>query len=385
MLIQLQTLTRTFSGKPVLDAIDLDIPEGSFTSLLGPSGCGKSTLLRILAGLDQPTSGRVLFEGQDVQHRSATDRNIAMVFQSYALYPHMTVRANIALPLAMRSMSRLERLPILTSLLPSARHKRAANNAEVERIADMLGLSELLERKPSELSGGQKQRVAVGRALVRNPLAFLLDEPLSNLDTKLRGAMREEIAQLHKKTGKTFIYVTHDQTEAMSLSDQVAVMMGGHILQVAPPRVLYDEPASTQVASFVGEHPINLLTVNSVDGAFEAPFDRFKLSHPHAGAVTLGLRPENLTLSPHGALRGELVKADYLGGRTLLDVRLDDGSILRAADEEGAALASVADGKGAMVSLDLDPRKIHCFSPDDGRRLDLKVEHCVRNGREGAD
>ena len=187
MLIQLQTLTRTFSGKPVLDAIDLDIPEGSFTSLLGPSGCGKSTLLRILAGLDQPTSGRVLFEGQDVQHRSATDRNIAMVFQSYALYPHMTVRANIALLLAMRSMSRLERLPILTSLLPSARHKRAANNAEVERIADMLGLSELLERKPSELSGGQKQRVAVGRALVRNPLAFLLDEPLSNLDTKLRG------------------------------------------------------------------------------------------------------------------------------------------------------------------------------------------------------
>ncbi|SFO90962.1 multiple sugar transport system ATP-binding protein [Cohaesibacter marisflavi] len=368
-MIQLKSLTRIFDDKPVLDAINLEIPEGSFTSLLGPSGCGKSTLLRILAGLDQPSAGTLLFDGEDVREKSATLRNIAMVFQSYALYPHMTVRANIGLPLAMRSMSRLERLPLVTALLPSARRKRAANGREVERIAAMLGLTELLERKPSELSGGQKQRVAVGRALVRDPKAFLFDEPLSNLDTKLRGQMREEISLLHKQTGKTFIYVTHDQTEAMSLSDQVAVMMEGHILQVAPPRILYSRPANTKVAAFVGEHPINLLTVKPVGTALQSPFGAFVLSEAWDGDIILGLRPENIALVENGPLQGRVTRVDYLGGHTLLDVELSEGICLRVADEEGPLVPAV----GNVVQLSIAPQKIHLFKAESGERLPLEV------------
>ena len=368
-MIQLKSLTRIFDDKPVLDAINLEIPEGSFTSLLGPSGCGKSTLLRILAGLDQPSAGTLLFDGEDVREKSATLRNIAMVFQSYALYPHMTVRANIGLPLAMRSMSRLERFPLVTALLPSARRKRAANGREVERIAAMLGLTELLERKPSELSGGQKQRVAVGRALVRDPKAFLFDEPLSNLDTKLRGQMREEISLLHKQTGKTFIYVTHDQTEAMSLSDQVAVMMEGHILQVAPPRILYSKPANTKVAAFVGEHPINLLAVKPEGTALPSPFGAFALSEALDEDIILGLRPENITLVENGSLQGRVTRVDYLGGHTLLDVELSDGSRLRVADEEGPLVSAVGDA----VQLSIAPQKIHLFKAESGERLPLEV------------
>nr|WP_321981289.1 ABC transporter ATP-binding protein [uncultured Cohaesibacter sp.] len=368
-MIQLKSLTRIFDDKPVLDAINLEIPEGSFTSLLGPSGCGKSTLLRILAGLDQPSAGTLLFDGEDVREKSATLRNIAMVFQSYALYPHMTVRANIGLPLAMRSMSRLERLPLVTALLPSARRKRAANGREVERIAAMLGLTELLERKPSELSGGQKQRVAVGRALVRDPKAFLFDEPLSNLDTKLRGQMREEISLLHKQTGKTFIYVTHDQTEAMSLSDQVAVMMEGHILQVAPPRTLYSKPANTKVAAFVGEHPINLLAVKPEGSALPSPFGAFVLSETWDGDIILGLRPENITLVENGPLQGRVTRVDYLGGHTLLDVELSDGSRLRVADEEGPLVPAVGDA----LQLSIAPQKIHLFKAESGERLPIGV------------
>ena len=369
-MIQLKALTRQFDGKPVLDAINLDIPEGSFTSLLGPSGCGKSTLLRILAGLDQPTSGSVLFKGSDVSGQSATDRNIAMVFQSYALYPHMTVRNNIALPLAMRSMSRIERLPIITSLLSSARSKRAANAHEVERIAEMLGLKDLLERKPSELSGGQKQRVAVGRALVRDPVAFLLDEPLSNLDTKLRGQMREEIGQLHKQTGKTFIYVTHDQTEAMSLSDQVAVMMDGHVLQVASPRTLYACPSNVKVAAFVGEHPINLITITSEGNTLPSPFSAFGLDDHLTKPITLGLRPESLAVDDAGPVKGRLQKIDYLGGRALLDVRLADGATLRVAHRDGVPIPELGDD----VNLAIAAKDIHVFEAASGERLPTRVQ-----------
>ncbi|WP_373237484.1 ABC transporter ATP-binding protein [Cohaesibacter celericrescens] len=364
-MIQLKSLTRAFGGNRVLDAVDLVIPDGSFTSLLGPSGCGKSTLLRILAGLDQPTSGAVLFDGQDVQYKSATERNIAMVFQSYALYPHMSVRDNIVLPLAMRSMSRLERLPLVTSLLASAKRKRAANSSEVDCIAQLLGLTALLDRKPSELSGGQKQRVAVGRALVRDPVAFLFDEPLSNLDTKLRGQMREEIGRLHKRTGKTFIYVTHDQTEAMSLSDQVAVMMGGHIHQVAPPRDLYAKPANTDVAAFIGEHPINLVTIQPNGANLPASFSAFALSKAVDRFIILGLRPESLFISDDGLISGHVTAVEYLGGRELLDVALDDGTILRIAQKDMERIPQVGD----LVRLDIAAKDIHLFDHATGRRL----------------
>ena len=235
-MIDLQHVTRHFGPVVALDDISLSIEDGSFTSLLGPSGCGKSTTLRIIAGLEQPTSGRVIFSGRDVTALTAAERNIAMVFQSYALYPHMTVRQNIALPLAMRNMSRLERMPGLDRLLPGARQKMRDHARQVQAIARMLQIESLLDRKPGALSGGQKQRAAAARALVRDPAAFLLDEPLSNLDAALRVQMRGELTDLHRRTGRTFIYVTHDQAEAMSMSDRVAVIMHGRIPAGRQPR-----------------------------------------------------------------------------------------------------------------------------------------------------
>ncbi|NDH55042.1 MAG: ABC transporter ATP-binding protein, partial [Betaproteobacteria bacterium] len=230
--LHLEAIEKSFGDNRILAAIDLKIHAGEFIALVGPSGCGKSTLLRIVAGLERPDSGRVWMSGKDLTDARAADRDMAMVFQSYALYPHLSARQNMALPLIMRRLNAFERLPWVGPFIGSARGKLAAIRQEIEQSAHTLKITSLLDRKPSQMSGGQRQRVALGRALVRHPKAFLMDEPLSNLDASLRVHMRAEIAELHRRAGVVTLYVTHDQEEALSTADRVAVMMGGRILQV---------------------------------------------------------------------------------------------------------------------------------------------------------
>ena len=256
--IELRNLTKVFSGDVVaIDDVSLSIGDGEFIALVGPSGCGKSTLLRAIAGLEEVTSGEISIGGRDVTDLAPRHRDIAMVFQSYALYPHMSVRQNLGYGLKVRRMSKAE------------------IRERVDRVAELLGLEELLERKPAQLSGGQRQRVAMGRAIVREPQAFLMDEPLSNLDAKLRVGMRASLSQLHQRLGVTTVYVTHDQVEAMTLGQRVAVMKDGRILQVDTPQALYEHPRDLFVAGFIGSPAMNLVEA-TVDGA-EVAFGQFRL------------------------------------------------------------------------------------------------------------
>ncbi|APZ54817.1 ABC transporter ATP-binding protein [Salipiger abyssi] len=293
--VELKDIRKSFGNTDILRGVSLDIADGEFLSLVGPSGCGKSTLLRILAGLESQSAGSVRIGEAAVDGVRAADRDLAMVFQSYALYPHLTVAQNIAVPLTMRRLRRTDRLPLCGRLMPGARTRRAGIVETVREAAETLEIADLLDRKPGQLSGGQRQRVALGRALVRDPAAFLLDEPLSNLDAKMRVHMRAEIAQLNRRLGATFVYVTHDQAEAMTMSDRIAVMMDGELLQVGTPDVLYDAPADIRVARFIGSPAINLLPVET-DGA-----GRIRLTGREtalrAGPVPvayLGIRPEAL-------------------------------------------------------------------------------------------
>ncbi|MGR3378307.1 ABC transporter ATP-binding protein [Salipiger abyssi] len=301
--VELKDIRKSFGSTDILRGVSLDIADGEFLSLVGPSGCGKSTLLRILAGLDSQSAGSVRIGEAAVDGVRAADRDLAMVFQSYALYPHLTVAQNIAVPLTMRRLRRTDRLPLCGGLMPGARTRRAGIVETVREAAETLEIAHLLDRKPGQLSGGQRQRVALGRALVRDPAAFLLDEPLSNLDAKMRVHMRAEIAQLNRRLGATFVYVTHDQAEAMTMSDRIAVMMDGELLQVGTPDVLYDAPADIRVARFIGSPAINLLPVET-DGA-----GRIRLTGREtalrAGPVPvayLGIRPEALEPCDHDPL-----------------------------------------------------------------------------------
>ncbi len=369
--MELRNVRRSFGGVEVLRGISLHVPAGSFTSLLGPSGCGKSTTLRIMAGLDRPDSGDVLMDGVDVSRRSATERNIAMVFQSYALYPHLTVAQNMALPLTMRELSRWQRLPLVGGLSGAARQRQRTIQERVAAMAAMLDLTELLGRKPSQLSGGQQQRVAVGRALIREPSVFLLDEPLSNLDARLRTQMRGELRALHKRTGRSFVYVTHDQTEAISMSDRVALMLDGRIAQIGPPRTLYEAPQSQAVAAFIGDHPINLVPVSLAPGQASGAFARCRpvgLAAPRA--VVIGLRPEHLCLDPAGPLEGHLVGAEYLGAETVLTLKIAEGFEIRAV----APGTFTSPAPNAALRLGFAPEHVHVFDADGGERLDLSLE-----------
>jgi multiple sugar transport system ATP-binding protein len=296
--IALHAIDKSFGPSRVLKGVSLDIADGEFVSLVGPSGCGKTTLLRIIAGLEAQDAGDVLIGARCVDDLAPKDRDVAMVFQSYALYPYMSVFQNMALPLEMRRLTFVQRLPLARRLLPGARARWAEIGAEVEAVARSLEIAHLLERKPGQLSGGQRQRVALGRAMVRRPAAFLMDEPLSNLDAKLRVAARGEIAELHRRLGATFVYVTHDQTEAMTMSDRVALMLGGEIVQVAPPRLLYADPADIRVAEFIGTPRINLLRAAvRPDGAVTLAGEALGLAvAAPPGPVTVGLRPEALTV-----------------------------------------------------------------------------------------
>jgi len=301
--IQFRDIRKSFGDTDVLKGVGLDIADGEFLSLVGPSGCGKSTLLRILAGLESQTSGSVTIGGTPVDGLHAADRDLAMVFQSYALYPHLSVAENIAVPLTMRRLSSVQRLPLIGRVLPGSRTTRAAIGTTVREAAEMLDIAHLLDRKPGQLSGGQRQRVALGRALVRDPSAFLLDEPLSNLDAKMRVHMRAEIAQLNRRLGATFVYVTHDQAEAMTMSDRIAVMMEGELLQVGTPDALYDHPQDLRVAQFIGSPAINILPVDTDASGTIHLCDMATGLRANGPAIEhLGVRPEAFVPCEEGEL-----------------------------------------------------------------------------------
>lgn len=373
--ISIKNIKKSFGTTTVLRDINLDIRDGEFLTLLGPSGCGKSTLLRIIAGLDIQDSGSISIGGRVVDGIRPKRRRVAMVFQSYALYPHMTVASNMALPLRMRQLSVWQRLPLVGRFLPSTGQASEIIEKEVARTAKILGIDHLLDRKPVQLSGGQRQRVAVGRAMVRQPAIFLMDEPLSNLDAKLRVQMRAEIKELHKRLDVTFIYVTHDQSEAMTMSDRVAVMLDGSLMQVAPPRTIYADPENRHVAEFIGSPKINILeaTVREnglVDtagttlavGADAAPGD----------ALTLAIRPEALHLVDKdgiNALSGTVRLVEHMGSDLYVHLDLPGTGtpfIARLLAERAPQIDS-----GQTLRLGVRPERVLLFDAN-GARLRRK-------------
>jgi len=346
--VRFERVRKVFGSNVVVRELDLTIHHGEFLSLLGPSGCGKTTTLRMLAGLEFPTSGAISIGGRVVNEVAPGARDIAMVFQSYALYPHMTVAENIAYPLKKRGVPKAER------------------GAQVQRVAEMLHLGPLLSRKPRQLSGGQQQRVALGRALVREPRVFLLDEPLSNLDAKLRAHMRAELIELHQRVGRTFVYVTHDQLEAMTMSDRIAVMHEGVLQQIATPAEVYNRPANLFVAGFIGSPTMNLLHGAAQAGAFAHPALRlpFAGAAPAAEKLVLGVRPEDVVIGegpfaarvrlvePHG--HEQIAQLDLAGGDTLT-IRADAARLLTA---------------GEALRFDLRAARLHLFDSEAGTRIE---------------
>ncbi|WP_277453906.1 sn-glycerol-3-phosphate ABC transporter ATP-binding protein UgpC [Janibacter sp. DB-40] len=354
--------TRTYPGHPTpaVDALDIDIADGEFLVLVGPSGCGKSTSLRMLAGLEEVTSGRILIGDTDVTGASPKERDIAMVFQNYALYPHMSVADNMAFALKI------------------AGNDKADIAKRIDEAAKVLDLTEYLDRKPKALSGGQRQRVAMGRAIVRQPQVFLMDEPLSNLDAKLRVQTRTQIASLQRRLGVTTVYVTHDQTEAMTMGDRIAVLKDGHLQQCATARETYDRPANVFVAGFIGSPAMNLVKVPVVDGGvtfgdhrLEVPRDVLADAGSH---VVIGLRPEDLVASDDGfPLRVDLVEelgADAYVHTTPMGEDID----IIGSDGETKPFVARVDGRrppmrGDTLRVRPAPEHLHVFHADSGERL----------------
>ena len=338
--ISLRDIRKSYANGPnVLHGVSMDIKAGEFVVIVGPSGCGKSTLLRLIAGLDRCEQGEIEIAGRLANDLAPQDRDIAMIFQNYALYPHMTVRENIAFGLELRGV------------------KKAERNQRAESVASTLQLEPYLDRKPGALSGGQRQRVAMGRAMARNASIFLMDEPLSNLDNALRITMRTEIKELHRQLGATIVYVTHDQTEALSLADRIAVMKDGHLLQFDRPDVIYDRPGNRFVASFLGTPPINLVAAEKLP------------DWQGSQGVTAGLRPETLTV--HGekpqqaALPARLVLSEMTGAETLLHCESAAGRLTVAAPRQDLP----KNGAQFWISYDLD--RALFFDSQTGERVDL--------------
>jgi sn-glycerol 3-phosphate transport system ATP-binding protein len=348
--LDLQGVRKSFGATHVLHGIDMTLADGEMVVIVGASGCGKSTLLRIVAGLETPTAGQVLLDGRDVTHAEPSARDMAMVFQNYALYPHMRVFDNMAYALRIRGLPREE----------IARR--------VQQAAEMLGLDALLGRKPGQLSGGQRQRVAMGRAIVREPKLFLFDEPLSNLDAKLRVQMRAEIRRLQRRLGITSLYVTHDQTEAMTLGDRLLVLNQGHAAQLAPPMEIYERPADTYVATLIGAPAMNLFAATLVRSGTEALLESgeaVRLSTRYPGVegtkITLGIRPEHVVLAPHG-LPVEVDLIEPLGSETLIHGRIPGGApvVLR--------VAGAASSQALRIAMPADA--LHVFDGEPGRRIE---------------
>ncbi len=330
----------------VLRRVDIHVAPGEFLILVGPSGCGKSTLLNIIAGLDDPTEGEVRIGGKNVVGMPPRDRDIAMVFQSYALYPTMSVADNIGFALEMRKMPKAER------------QKR------IDEVATMLQISHLLDRRPSQLSGGQRQRVAMGRALARQPQLFLFDEPLSNLDAKLRVEMRAEIKRLHQASGITSVYVTHDQVEAMTLGSRIAVMKGGVVQQLGTPGDIYNRPANTYVATFIGSPTMNLLRGAATGGQFGIQGAALNLAAPaSANEVLLGVRPEHLVMQDSAPWRGKVSVVEPTGPDTYVVVDTAAGSVTLRTD------AQTRVQPGDSVGLAVEPANAHWFDASSENRL----------------
>jgi multiple sugar transport system ATP-binding protein len=371
--IEFDNVTKEFpDGTVAVNELQLTVPDGEFMIFVGPSGCGKTTALRMVAGLEEITSGEIRIGGRVVNDLEPPDRDIAMVFQNYALYPHMSVEDNIGFPL------RMQRL------------KKQEVRGRVRELAELLGIPELLKRKPRELSGGQRQRVAMGRAIIRHPQVFLMDEPLSNLDAKLRVQMRAELVKLHRRLGVTTIYVTHDQTEAMTLGQRVAVLNRGLIQQVDTPQNLYRYPANTFVASFIGSPPMNFVRARLLDGAVELGTHRITLPDSirrtlrrEAGDVLVGLRPEEFedaALHRDGGravVPAEVEIIEQLGPETLAYVRVEGVEVVELGDrpvELAGALSARLDPRttaapGARIELAINPEGVHLFDLESGESL----------------
>jgi multiple sugar transport system ATP-binding protein len=372
--IEFDKVTKRFGDTVAVNELTIDVADGEFMIFVGPSGCGKTTALRMVAGLEEISSGTIRLGGHPINDIDASERDIAMVFQNYALYPHMTVAANLGFPLRMR------------------RQSKAQIRARVDEVAQLLGIEELLGRKPRELSGGQRQRVAMGRSIVRHPQVFLMDEPLSNLDAKLRVQMRAELVKLHRTLGVTTIYVTHDQTEAMTLGERVTVLNRGVVQQVAPPQELYDWPANSFVASFIGSPPMNFAKGGIESGELRMGKVRLPLpEHMHdrlssaSGDLTVGLRPESFLAgadmdaddgdSPRISGRVEIV--EQLGSESFVYFRTDDLDVMEIGDRplelKGALCARLRAGirfdPGDLIELAIARASIRLFDGDSGASL----------------
>ncbi|WP_375001679.1 ABC transporter ATP-binding protein [Aeromicrobium sp. CTD01-1L150] len=333
--IALKNVTRTFGNFTAVDGVSLDITDGEFVVLLGPSGCGKSTLLRMIAGLQAVSSGEIEIEGEQAQDSEPAERDLAFVFQNYALYPHMTVRRNMSFPLIMRRHRWWHHLPGLGWWSRRQIERKPEVVERIEQIAGILGLEEMLHRTPATLSGGQRQRVALGRAMVREPLAFLMDEPLSNLDAKLRAQTRSELIRFHQLLETTIVYVTHDQVEAMTMGDKIGVMLDGHLQQFGTPREVYENPANTFVAQFIGTPAMNLLPARHTEVGWEISGQILQPSEAldeitrrattEDDGFLLGVRSEWVSLEePHvpSTLRGTVVTVEDWGAEQLVRVEL---------------------------------------------------------------
>ena len=346
-----RNLTKSFGKTEVLHGINLQVAEGEFIVFVGPSGCGKSTTLRLLAGLDEPTSGDILIGDKIVNNLAPKERNIAMVFQNYAIYPHMTVRKNIGFGLR-------------TAKIPKADKEK-----RIEEVAALLGMTELLDRRPSQLSGGQRQRVAIGRAMVRDPSVFLFDEPLSNLDAQLRTQMRLEIKKLHQSVGTTIIFVTHDQVEAMTLADRIVIMKDGNIQQVGTPSQVFLEPANIFVAQFIGAPSMNMLDGVLVEGGVQlaaGPLVPVRPQTKPSGDLVVGIRPNGLTVAENGQeplMEGNITVVEPLGADALIYV-----------DVNGIEVVATVSGRdlpkpGDHVRLIAPAEEIYFFDPATGNAL----------------
>jgi ABC-type sugar transport system ATPase subunit len=360
--VALRAMSKSYGPVTALQSLDLEVEDGQFLTLLGPSGCGKSTALSCIAGLERPTAGRIVFGGRDVTELEPHERDVAMVFQDYALYPHMTVRGNMSFGLRQQGVG------------PSAIERQVAVAAE------FLGLTGLLDRRPAELSGGQRQRVAVGRAVVRNPAVFLMDEPLSNLDAALRVRTRTEIKRLQRELGVTSVFVTHDQEEAMVLSDRIAILRGGVLQQVGPPMAVYRDPVNLFVAGFIGSPSMNLLQAElqpAADGLFcrvagqTLPLPRSVLRSQDGVApagvrkVLLGIRPMDMTVgaSDNATLRGRVFLVEPVGPVAYVDIDIDGWAIKATADPDREPAI------GGVVGLSFPPGRTFLFDPETEERL----------------
>ena len=338
--VSLKGVTKSWGDTTALNNVSLDVPAGQFTALLGPSGCGKSTALRIVSGLDDPTSGQVFIDGEDVTDAAPAARDIAMVFQSYALFPHLSVAENIIFGLRVRGLSRSDR------------------DQKLKAAAELLGLGHLLDRRPSQLSGGQQQRVALGRAIVADKSIFLMDEPLSNLDAKLRAEMREEIRDLQRRLGVTMLYVTHDQVEAVTMADQVVLMNQGQVEQVASPRVMYETPATLFAAKFIGTPPMVTFSPSLLAGA--VPSELLQKSQN----LTFGIRPEALVPAENGVIEGQVAQVEYLGADAMVECKVGEESLLCRAPGQTRLTSGMA------IKLALNVSDLHVFETASGRRED---------------